>query len=123
MSERMKILIAYDGSTCADDALNDLPRAGLPREADALIVQVEERWLSPPSDYKTVEEVVVTTNAVAAKPARRSRLCDVPRLWLCGRLPALFGTADRPPCRRRSTSDRRHVLRLRSAALPYLRPP
>ena len=32
MSERMKILIAHDGSTCADDALNDLPRAGLPRE-------------------------------------------------------------------------------------------
>ena len=70
MSERMKILIAYDGSTCADDALNDLPRAGLPREADALIVQVEERWLSPPSDYKTVEEVVVSTNLSAAKPAR-----------------------------------------------------
>jgi len=66
----MKILIAYDGSTCADDALNDLPRAGLPREADALIVQVQERWLSPPSGYKTVEEVVVSTNAVAAKPAR-----------------------------------------------------
>ena len=70
MNERMKILIAYDGSTCADDALNDLPRAGLPREADALIVQVQERWLSPPSGYKTVEEVVVSTNAVAAKPAR-----------------------------------------------------
>ena len=70
MSERMKILIAYDGSTCADDALNDLPRAGLPREADALIVQVQERWLSPPSGYKTVEEVVVSTVAVAAKPAR-----------------------------------------------------
>ncbi len=70
MSERMKILIAYDGSTCADDALNDLPRAGLPREADALIVQVEERWLSPPSGYKTVEEVVVSTNLTAAKPAR-----------------------------------------------------
>ena len=70
MSERMKILIAYDGSTCADDALNDLPRAGLPREADALIVQVEERWLSAPSGYKTVEEVVVSTNLSAAKPAR-----------------------------------------------------
>lgn len=70
MNERMKILIAYDGSTCANDALNDLPRAGLPREADALIVQVQERWLSPPSGYETVEEVVVSTNAVAAKPAR-----------------------------------------------------
>ena len=70
MNERMKILVAYDNSTCADDALNDLPRAGLPREADALIVQVEERWLSPPSGYETVEEVVVSTNLSAAKPAR-----------------------------------------------------
>ena len=70
MNERMKILVAYDGSTCADDALNDLPRAGLPREADALIVQVQERWLSPPLGYKAVEDAVIPTNSVAAKPAR-----------------------------------------------------
>jgi len=70
MNERMKILVAYDGSTCADDALNDLPRAGLPREADALIVKVQERWLSPPSGYETVAEVSVATNSNAAKPAR-----------------------------------------------------
>ncbi len=35
MNERMRVLIAYDGSSCADEALEDLPRAGLPREADA----------------------------------------------------------------------------------------
>ena len=29
MSERMKILIGYDGSECADAALEDLRRAGL----------------------------------------------------------------------------------------------
>ncbi len=67
MNERMKILIACDGSTCADDALDDLPRAGLPREAEALIVHVEERWLSPPSDYDTVKEIFVATNSTAAK--------------------------------------------------------
>ncbi len=73
MNERMKILIAYDGSACADDALNDLPRAGLPREADALIVRVEERWLPPPSDYKTAETVepkIFSTQTGGAKPAR-----------------------------------------------------
>ena len=70
MNERMKILIAYDGSTCADDAINDLPRAGLPRDADALIVHIQERWLPPPSGYETAKEVFVSTNAVAAKPAR-----------------------------------------------------
>ena len=67
MNERIKILIAYDGSTCADDAINDLPRAGLPREADALICHVQERWLPPPTDH---EKVSVSTNSVAAKPAR-----------------------------------------------------
>ena len=70
MYERMKILIACDGSACANDALDDLPRAGLPREADALIVHVEEQWLSVPSNYETENEVSVLTNSVAAKPMR-----------------------------------------------------
>jgi nucleotide-binding universal stress UspA family protein len=38
----MKILIAYDGSTFADAALDDLGKAGLPPSADALIVCVAE---------------------------------------------------------------------------------
>src|SRR5262245_35603887 len=38
----MKILVAYDGSQGADDALDDLPRAGLPPLAEALIVSVAE---------------------------------------------------------------------------------
>ena len=70
MSERMKTLIAYDGSTCADDAINDLPRAGLPRQADALIVHIQERWLPPPSSYEIVGKVLVSSNSVAAQPAR-----------------------------------------------------
>lgn len=44
----MKILIAYDGSDCADAALDDLRRAGLPREVEALVVSVAEVWLPPP---------------------------------------------------------------------------
>jgi nucleotide-binding universal stress UspA family protein len=43
----MKILIAYDGSTCADEALDDLPRAGLPQRAEALIMSVAEVFLPP----------------------------------------------------------------------------
>ncbi len=69
----MKILIAYDGSTCADAAINDLPRAGLPRQADALIVHIQERWLPPPSSYEIVEEMVVLSNSVAAQPAREKQ--------------------------------------------------
>jgi nucleotide-binding universal stress UspA family protein len=43
----MKILIAYDGSSYANAALDDLPRAGLPRVAEALIVSVAEVFLPP----------------------------------------------------------------------------
>ena len=42
----MKILIAYDGSEGADAALDDLPRAGLPGRAEALVV-VTDVWLTP----------------------------------------------------------------------------
>jgi nucleotide-binding universal stress UspA family protein len=54
----MKILIAYDGSDCAEAALDDLQRAGLPLEAEAQIISVAEVWLPPPppSSYEIVEE-------------------------------------------------------------------
>jgi len=54
----MKILIAYDGSDCAEAALDDLQRAGLPVEAEAQIISVAEVWLPPPppSSYEIVEE-------------------------------------------------------------------
>jgi len=38
----MRVLIAYDGSAHADAALRDLRRAGLPREAEALLVSVAD---------------------------------------------------------------------------------
>lgn len=44
----MKILIAYDGSDCADAALDDLQRAGLPDDTEAQIISVAEVWLPPP---------------------------------------------------------------------------
>lgn len=40
----MKVLIAYDGSPCADAALKDLHRAGMQREVEALVITVAERW-------------------------------------------------------------------------------
>jgi len=48
MSEKMKVLIGYDGSECADAALDDLKRAGLPREADCLVVSVADVFVPPP---------------------------------------------------------------------------
>jgi nucleotide-binding universal stress UspA family protein len=38
----MKILVAYDGSSFSDAALDDLLRAGLPSEAEARVVSVSE---------------------------------------------------------------------------------
>lgn len=44
----MKILIGYDGSDCAEAALDDLGRAGLPEQAEAIVMSVAEVWLPPP---------------------------------------------------------------------------
>jgi nucleotide-binding universal stress UspA family protein/predicted transcriptional regulator len=46
-NERMKIVIGYDGSEHADAALDDLRQAGLPRDAEALIVSVAEVAMPP----------------------------------------------------------------------------
>ena len=34
----MKLLIAYDGSECAESALDDLTHAGLPAKGEALVM-------------------------------------------------------------------------------------
>lgn len=47
MSERMKIIIAYDGSSYSDAAIEDLRRAGLPQEGDAIIVSVADISKTP----------------------------------------------------------------------------
>jgi nucleotide-binding universal stress UspA family protein len=54
----MKILIGYDGSDCAEAALDDLQRAGLPSEAEALVLSVTEVLLPPPppSSYEILEQ-------------------------------------------------------------------
>jgi nucleotide-binding universal stress UspA family protein len=52
----MKILIAYDGSESADKGIDDLPRAALPMEADALIVSVAEVWLPPPARDEVLDD-------------------------------------------------------------------
>lgn len=41
----MKLLIAYDGSEGSDIAIDELRRAGLPAEAEALVASVAEVWL------------------------------------------------------------------------------
>jgi nucleotide-binding universal stress UspA family protein len=43
----MKVLIATDGSQCSADARNDLLRAGLPNETEAIVFSVADVWLPP----------------------------------------------------------------------------
>src|SRR5262245_53634139 len=90
----VKLLIAYDGSACADAALDDLTHAGLPAKGEALIISVAEVWLPPPppsaleivemavaakgplgleSNYMSGSRVVEHVNELAAKAANRFR--------------------------------------------------
>lgn len=51
----MRILIGYDGSEHSDAALDDLKRAGLPRDSEVLVVSVADLLMSNPP----IEEVAV----------------------------------------------------------------
>jgi nucleotide-binding universal stress UspA family protein len=57
----MKVLIGYDGSQSADAALVDLQRAGLPEEAEALIVSVADVMMVPEtSAYEFAGEALMS---------------------------------------------------------------
>ena len=55
MTDSVKILIAYDGSDCAQAALDDLRSAGLPAKAEVKVVAVLETWFPPPSSWALLE--------------------------------------------------------------------
>jgi nucleotide-binding universal stress UspA family protein len=44
----MKILVAYDGSESADEVLGDLQHAGLPADAEVLVMSVADVFVPPP---------------------------------------------------------------------------
>jgi hypothetical protein len=52
---RMKILIAYDGSDGADSAIDDLKRAGLPRRAEAVVLTIVEELIPMPGSIGGVD--------------------------------------------------------------------
>jgi nucleotide-binding universal stress UspA family protein len=47
--ETMKVIIAYDGSTYADAAIDDLPRAGIPPRSEIQVVWVADLSTNAPS--------------------------------------------------------------------------
>jgi nucleotide-binding universal stress UspA family protein len=63
MKALSKILIAYDGSACADAALNDLKRAGLPSTLEAIVLTVADVIVPPPDDEVPESELLIHTPA------------------------------------------------------------
>jgi nucleotide-binding universal stress UspA family protein len=76
MNNRMRILIAYDGSSHADVALDDLGRAGLPQEAEALVISVADVLMpsAPAYSYEAGEPAFSESVSAAALMARERAL-------------------------------------------------
>lgn len=62
----MRVLIGYDGSECADAALSDLRKAGLPKDVEALVVSVGEVVKPPSSTGDDVVSRPMTSRLVTA---------------------------------------------------------
>jgi len=60
----MRVLIGYDGSESAETVLDDLQKAGLPRESKALIVSVGEVVMPPLLAGSEVAGMPVTPQSV-----------------------------------------------------------
>jgi nucleotide-binding universal stress UspA family protein len=69
----MKILIAYDGSPSADAAIEDLPRAGMPSEADALVACVEDGHLGRKDSGGPWKSQVAEAEALAERAKEKIR--------------------------------------------------
>src|SRR5689334_696784 len=77
---RMKVLIGYDGSACADAAIEDLQRAGLPAETEALVLSVVDAFPHLPPEFYAP--------AGSFNGASRQGLEDSPTLAKCRALAA-----------------------------------
>lgn len=62
----MRILIGYDGSEQADAALDDLKRAGLPRDSEVLVVSVADLLMSSPPVEEVAAQVFASRRVAAA---------------------------------------------------------
>src|SRR5687767_3963896 len=66
VNEMMKIMIGYDGSAGSDAALYDLQRAGLPDEAEALVVSVADVMMSPAPWSDEITEQALMSRRVSS---------------------------------------------------------
>jgi len=62
----MKVLIGYDGSSYSDAAVDDIRRAGLPSEVEALVVSVGDAPTVPPlASHDVVERALIGDRVVS----------------------------------------------------------
>ena len=67
----MKVLIAYDGSKCADAALIDLQRAGLPDDAEVLVLSAVDVFIPPKSNIEDFDDPFLNYVPHGVKLARQ----------------------------------------------------
>ena len=71
MNGRMKVMIAYDGSVYADDAIDGLRRAGITQDAETLIVTVvEPSVVNPPISEFDLQSLVSRRAAAVLRRAK-----------------------------------------------------
>lgn len=66
----MRLLFAYDGSNFSEAALDDIAKAGLPANGEAMVVSVSEIWL-PPADGDNGSETDPYIEAIVRKHRER----------------------------------------------------
>ena len=68
----MKILIAYDGSECAESALKELKNAGLPKTAEAIVMSLADVFLPPSTDEEADDTFPVYVSSGVALAHKRA---------------------------------------------------
>jgi nucleotide-binding universal stress UspA family protein len=87
---KMKILIGYDGSPSAQDALQDLARAGLPRKARVRVISALNPWM-PPDFFSTREpEMKAWYSAAYARALAEAEATEERARKLGGRAAAIL---------------------------------
>jgi nucleotide-binding universal stress UspA family protein len=89
---RMKIVVAYDGSEIADAAIGALSRAGLPSRAHAVVLAVDDGGLHPAehrADDDAGADPQITTRAERQETWALARAMEVASLG-CDKVQALF---------------------------------
>jgi nucleotide-binding universal stress UspA family protein len=77
----MRVLVAYDGSACAEAALDNLGRAGLPADARVKVLSVFESWLPPPYGLDIVDHVDLEKECLAMSRRGAERLAVMAPGW------------------------------------------